>query len=58
MIATFPTSSCGWSPLCLQTKIPKTKGVSHSGLAMYIKNYLIKAKEEFWKLKYFTMQKI
>jgi hypothetical protein len=26
------------------------------GLAIYIKNYL-KAKEELWKLKYFTMQK-
>jgi hypothetical protein len=31
-------------------------GVSHRGLAIYIKNYL-KAKEELWKLKYFTMQK-
>jgi hypothetical protein len=30
--------------------------VSHCGLAMYIKKYL-KAKEELWKLKYFTMQK-
>jgi hypothetical protein len=26
------------------------------GLAIYIKKYL-KAKEELWKLKYFTMQK-
>jgi hypothetical protein len=26
------------------------------GLAIYIKNYL-KAKEELWKFKYFTMQK-
>jgi hypothetical protein len=34
----------------------KTRGVSHCGLAIYIKSYL-KAKEEFWKLKYFTMQK-
>jgi hypothetical protein len=58
MITTFPTSSRGWSPLWLQTKIPKTRGVLHCGLAMYIKNYLIKAKEEVWKLKYFTMQKI
>jgi hypothetical protein len=33
-----------------------TRGVSHCGLAIYIKNYL-KAKEELWKLKYFTMQK-
>jgi hypothetical protein len=34
----------------------KTRGVSHCGLAIYIKKYL-KAKEELWKLKYFTMQK-
>jgi len=31
-------------------------GVSHCGLAIYIKKYL-KAKEELWKFKYFTMQK-
>jgi hypothetical protein len=31
-------------------------GVSHCGLAIYIKMYL-RAKEELWKLKYFTMQK-
>jgi hypothetical protein len=30
--------------------------VSHFGLAIYIKKYL-KAKEELWKFKYFTMQK-
>jgi hypothetical protein len=30
--------------------------VSHCGLAIYIKKYL-KAKEELWKLKYFTMKK-
>jgi hypothetical protein len=30
--------------------------VSHFGLAIYIKEYL-KAKEELWKLNYFTMQK-
>jgi hypothetical protein len=34
----------------------KQGGVSHCGLAIYIKKYL-KAKEELWKLKYFTMQK-
>jgi len=34
----------------------KTRGVSHFGRAMHIKKYL-KAKEESWKLKYFTMQK-
>jgi hypothetical protein len=33
-----------------------TRGVSHSGLAIYIKKDL-KAKEELWKLKYFIMQK-
>jgi hypothetical protein len=32
------------------------QGVSHCGLATYIKNYF-KAKEELAKLKYFTMQK-
>jgi hypothetical protein len=31
-----------------------TRGVSHRGLATYIKKY-IKAKNELWKLKYFTM---
>ncbi len=34
----------------------KTRGLSHCGLAIYIKKYL-KAREELWKLKYFTMQK-
>jgi hypothetical protein len=33
-----------------------TRGVSRYGLANYIKKFL-KAKEELWKLKYFTMQK-
>jgi hypothetical protein len=33
-----------------------TRGVSHCGLAIYIKRRL-KAKEELWKLKYFTIQK-
>jgi hypothetical protein len=34
-----------------------TRGVSHCGLAIYMKKYP-KAKEEgLWKLKYFTMQK-
>jgi hypothetical protein len=35
----------------------RTRGVSHCGLAIYIKKYLKKAKEELSKLKYFTMQK-
>jgi hypothetical protein len=33
-----------------------TRGVSCYGLAIYIKK-ILKAKEELWKLKYFTMQK-
>jgi len=39
-------------------KIPlpiATRGVSPCGLTIYIKKYL-KAKEELWKFKYFTMQ--
>jgi hypothetical protein len=35
----------------------KIRGVSHCGLAIYIKKHHLKAKEELWKLKYFTMQK-
>jgi hypothetical protein len=35
-----------------------TRGVSHCDLAIYIKKGILKAKEELWKLKYFTMQKI
>jgi hypothetical protein len=31
--------------------------VSHCGLAVYMKKYL-NAKEELWKLKYFTMYNI
>jgi len=38
------------------TKQRTTRGVSHRGLAIYIEKYR-KAKEELWKLKYFTMQK-
>jgi hypothetical protein len=35
-----------------------TRGVSHCGLPIYNKEkYLKKAKEEFWKLKYFTVHK-
>jgi len=34
----------------------ETSGVSHCGLAIYIKKYL-NANEELWKFKYFTMQK-
>jgi hypothetical protein len=35
----------------------KTKGMSHYGLAIYLKKSYLKAKEELWKFKYFTMQK-
>ncbi len=38
------------------SKLLTPRGVSHCGLPNYIKKYL-KAKEELWKLKYFTMQK-
>jgi hypothetical protein len=35
-----------------------TRGVSHCGLAIYMKNYLKAKEEELWKLKYyFTMKK-
>jgi len=37
-------------------KVPNIRDVSYYGFAIYIKNYF-KAKEELWKLKYFTMQK-
>jgi hypothetical protein len=37
-------------------KYKTTRGVSQCGLATYVKTYL-KAKEELWKLKCFTMQK-
>jgi hypothetical protein len=32
----------------------KTRGVSHCGLAIYIKKYLKKVKEELWKLNYIS----
>jgi len=44
------------SLFCIFSETPETRGVSHCGLAIYIKKYL-KAKEELWKIKYFTMQK-
>jgi hypothetical protein len=49
----------GWhkfGQLTRTCKIELTKGVSHCGLAIYIKEYL-NAKEELWKRKYFTIQK-
>jgi hypothetical protein len=38
-----------------KNKIKIAMGVTHSSLAIYIKNYL-KAKEELRKFNYFTMQ--
>ncbi len=35
----------------------KQGGVSHHCLAIYILKSILHAKEELWKLKYFTMQK-
>jgi len=40
----------------LVSKCHETRDVSHYALAIYIKIYL-KAKEELWKFKYFTMKK-
>ncbi len=37
--------------------ISRTRGVSHHGLAIYIKKKYFRAKEELWEFKYFTMQK-
>jgi hypothetical protein len=41
----------------LNTPAIQTRGVSHSGLATYIKKDLKAKQEELWKLKYFTIQK-
>jgi hypothetical protein len=38
-------------------KTRETRDVSHCGLAIEIKKYL-KAKQDLWKFKYFTTQKI
>jgi hypothetical protein len=44
--------------LVVQQRMKEKKGcVTLCGLAIYIKTYL-KAKEELWKIKYFTMQKL
>jgi hypothetical protein len=37
-------------------KLLETRGVSNCGLPIYVKKYF-KAKEELWKLIYFTLQK-
>jgi hypothetical protein len=43
-------TSLEWQPY-------ETTGVSHSGLAIYIKKRHLKAQEELLKFKYFTVQK-
>jgi hypothetical protein len=43
--------------LSQQQQTTTTRGVSHCGLAVYIKKYM-KAKEELWKLKYFLCKNI
>jgi hypothetical protein len=45
-----------WQIMASSYLIANKEGVSRCGLAIYIKIDL-KAKEELWKLKYFTMQK-
>jgi hypothetical protein len=43
---------------CLKAWLNKqTRGVSCCGLAIYVIRKYLKAKEELWKLKYFTMKK-
>jgi hypothetical protein len=46
----------GWGSWSVPLHKTKTRGVSHCGLAICVKKYL-KAQEELWKLKYFTMKK-
>jgi hypothetical protein len=47
-----PTVYCNTSKAFIKI----TRDLSQCGLAIYIKKYL-KAKEELWKLEYFTLQK-
>jgi hypothetical protein len=47
-------------PILRQVKVDNKKkqgGVPHYGLAIYIIQKYLKAKEELWKLKYFSTQK-
>jgi len=48
-------SSCGWRFLLLTSS---TMAMSHCGLAIYIKKYHLKAKEDLWKLIHFTIAKL
>ncbi len=52
----FTSSTFGYRNVGFNANWQLTRGVSHCSLAIYIKEYL-KAKEELWKFKYFTMQK-
>jgi hypothetical protein len=61
LLLTQPVREAGKNgPHCLlcskEILLQTTRGVSHCQVAIYIKKYL-KAKEELWTLKYFTMQK-
>ncbi len=47
-------TKCNWKH---NNKSNNKGSVTIYGLAIYIKKYLTKAKEELWKFKYFTMQK-
>ncbi len=57
-----PRASVNW-PLVVCVKLKmlwifcKTRGVSHCGLAIYIKKHFKELLLLLWKLKYFTMQK-
>jgi hypothetical protein len=53
-----PLAASSWWLSCLVLRPCQswTRGVSRCGLAVYTKKYL-KAKEELWKFKYFSMQK-
>ncbi len=44
-------------PIVIVIVLSITRGVSHCGLAIYIKKYFKVKEEELWKLKYFTVQK-
>ncbi len=60
MLPESPQKKCLQSgkkyPICWPHQQGKTRGVSHCDLVIYIKTY-VKAKEEWWKFKYFTKQK-
>ncbi len=51
----YTARAAGFWEISPQQTNKQTRGVSHCGLAIHIKNYL-NAKDELWKLKYFIMQ--